>query len=152
MKVLMVCLGNICRSPMADGLLRIKAEEQGLDITVDSAGTGAYHAGEAPDKRMRETATNRGIDISMLRARQFEFEDFEDFDLIYAMDGSNYRHIIAMAESEDHKTKVKMILNETHPGSDMGVPDPYYGGDQGFEEVFNLLDDACNVIIEKLKG
>lgn len=151
MKVLMVCLGNICRSPMADGLLRKKVAELGLDVEVDSAGTSNFHVGEAPDARMRQTAKSLDYPIDDLRARQFVSSDFEEFDRIYAMDASNYNNIIKLARNENDHLKVKMILNESHPGSNMQVPDPYYGGEQGFTDVFNLLDEATDVIIEKIK-
>jgi protein-tyrosine phosphatase len=147
MKVLMVCLGNICRSPIAEGVLRHKADQQGLDYEVDSAGTAAYHIGEQPDPRMQVTAQNHGIDISGQQARQFSFEDFEDFDIIYAMDQSNYHNILSMADTDEQKAKVKMLLNEYKPGSDMSVPDPWYGGVDGFEEVFQLVEAACDNII-----
>lgn len=149
MKILMVCLGNICRSPIAEGILRQKAREQGLRIETDSAGTSSFHIGEAPDRRMRTTAKENGVDIDDLRARQFVPADFDRFDLIYAMDQSNYNNIIALAGSEDEKAKVKMILNEVNPESNEAVPDPYYGGEEGFQHVFDLLDEATNVIIEK---
>lgn len=151
MKVLMVCLGNICRSPMADGLLRKKVAELGLDIFVDSAGTANYHVGEAPDRRMRETGASLGVKIDDLRARQFVQSDFDQFDLIYAMDKSNFNNILSLARNEKDKQKVRLILNEITPHSDAEVPDPYYGGDQGFVDVFNMLDLATDKIIEKLK-
>lgn len=151
MKVLMVCLGNICRSPMADGLLRKKVAELGLDIFVDSAGTANYHVGEAPDRRMRETGATLGVKIDDLRARQFVQSDFDQFDLIYAMDKSNFNNILSLARNEKDKQKVRLILNEITPHSDAEVPDPYYGGDQGFVDVFNMLDLATDKIIEKLK-
>ena len=151
MKILMVCLGNICRSPLADGLLRDKVKKEGLDVLVDSAGTAGFHVGDAPDSRMRATARSYGVSIDSLKARQFEVQDFVDFDIIYAMDSSNYKNIIALARSEEDKLKVKMILNESHPGKDFAVPDPYYGGDKGFIEVYELLDEATDVIINNLK-
>lgn len=151
MKILMVCLGNICRSPLADGLLKAKVQNEGLDVFVDSAGTAGYHVGEAPDSRMRSTARDKGVPIDELRARQFGPKDFSEFDLIYAMDLSNFNNIIAQANSEEEKLKVKMILNESHPGKDLAVPDPYYGGDRGFAEVFDLLDEATDIIINNLK-
>lgn len=151
MKVLMVCLGNICRSPMADGLLRKKILEQGLDVLVDSAGTSGYHIGEQPDQRMRQTAKNSGVNIDDLRARQFVVSDFDEFDLIYAMDKSNRNNILQLARNEEDKKKVKLILNEIQPGCDLEVPDPYFGGEQGFIDVFNMLDKATEQIIEKLK-
>ena len=150
MKILMVCLGNICRSPLAEGIMKAKIEAAGKDWTVDSAGTGAWHAGELPDPRSMEVAKKNQIDISDQRARQFITRDFDDFDMIYAMDASNYREILAMANSEEEKEKVKMILNEVYPNENRRVPDPYYGGPSGFDDVFALLDEACTVILEKL--
>jgi protein-tyrosine phosphatase len=150
MKVLMVCLGNICRSPIAEGVLRHKADQQGLNYIVDSAGTAAYHVGEPPDPRMQMTAQKHGIDISGQRARQFSFDDFDDFDIIYAMDQSNYDNIISLADTEEQKDRVKLLLNEYKPGSDMSVPDPWHGGDNGFETVFQLVKAACdNIIVNK---
>lgn len=148
----MVCLGNICRSPMADGLLRKKVEEAGLSVVVDSAGTAGYHIGEAPDPRMRATAQQFGFPIDMLRARQFGTSDFDEFDLIYAMDQSNYRNILRLARNEADEAKVHLILNELYPGKDMEVPDPYYGGEQGFIDVFRMLDQATDHIMQKLKS
>lgn len=116
---------------------------------MDSAGTSGFHAGEAPDPRMRETAKRFGLNIDDLKSRQFVRSDFSDFDLIYAMDKSNYSNIIALASSESDKAKVKLILNESNPGSDLEVPDPYYGGDQGFIDVYNMLDLATDKIIEQ---
>ncbi|SFT87774.1 protein-tyrosine phosphatase [Lishizhenia tianjinensis] len=145
----MVCLGNICRSPIADGLLRRKVEENNLDTVVDSAGTAAYHVGEAPDPRMRATGKQFGTPIDFLRARQFEVADFDAFDIIYAMDKSNYNNILKLARNAADEAKVKMILNESNPGMDLEVPDPYYGGDQGFVDVYNMLDIATDKIVEK---
>ena len=147
----MVCLGNICRSPLADGLLRQKVKQLNLDVYVDSCGTSSYHIGALPDERMMATAKNHGCDLSDLRARQFVKSDFNEFDIIYVMDASNYNNVIALASSEDDKQKVKFFLNELHPNSNMAVPDPYFGGEQGFEDVFKLVDDTTDVIIEKIK-
>lgn len=147
----MVCLGNICRSPMADGLLRKKVENEGLEVTVDSAGTSNYHIGEAPDSRMRKTALEMGTPIDELRARQFVQSDFDEFDLIYAMDQSNLSNILSLARNDNDRSKVKLILNESNPGSDLEVPDPYFGGDQGFIDVYNMLDEATDVIMNKLR-
>ena len=152
MKILMVCLGNICRSPLADGILRKKILDFGLNIEVDSAGTASYHIGDAPDSRMRETARKFGVSIDDLRARQFIVSDFDRFDLIYAMDTSNYSNIISLARNDSDVSKVKLILNESHPGQDLSVPDPYYGGNQGFIDVFELLDEATDVLLKKLKS
>jgi len=147
-KVLMVCLGNICRSPLAEGILKSKVY---LHKTfVDSAGTGAYHVGEKPDPRSISIANIHGIDITNQKARQFSVKDFEKFDVIYVMDQSNYENVIALARNEDDKSKVKMILNEVFPEEDLDVPDPYTGGDFGFKNVYNMLDQACDVIAEKL--
>ncbi len=147
----MVCLGNICRSPMADGLLRKKVAELGLEVVVDSAGTSGLHSGDLPDHRMRETARSLGVDIDMLRARQFRVSDFDEFDLIYAMDASNFNNILTLARTNEDKQKVKLILNELEPGKNLQVPDPYYGGKQGFIDVFKMLDAATDKIIEKIK-
>ena len=150
-KILMVCLGNICRSPMADGLLRKKIKENNLDVEVDSAGTGDWHVGDAPDPRMRDTAKNMGTPIDDLRGRQFTVSDYDNFDQIYVMDKSNYENVIKLARNEADKSKVKMILNEIMPGENAEVPDPYFGGDQGFVDVYNMLDRATDKILDKLK-
>jgi protein-tyrosine phosphatase len=147
-KILMVCLGNICRSPLAEGIMRSKLSN---DFIVDSAGTGGWHAGELPDKRSIATAKNKGLDITNQRARQFKISDFESFDYIYVMDNSNYKDVVALAPNEEAKSKVKLILNEIFPGENVDVPDPYYGGQDGFENVFNMLNEACDLIAGKLK-
>jgi protein-tyrosine phosphatase len=147
-KILMVCLGNICRSPLAEGIMRVKLSK---DFIVDSAGTGGWHAGELPDKRSISTAKNRGLDITSQRARQFKISDFDTFDYIYVMDNSNYKDVMALAPNEEVKSKVKLILNELFPNENVDVPDPYYGGQDGFENVFNMLNEACDVIAGKLK-
>ncbi len=145
----MVCLGNICRSPLAEGILLHKVQQQGLDWTVDSAGTGSWHVGDLPDPRSIVTAREQGIDISYQRARQFRVADFSDFDLILAMDSSNYRDIIRLAPTPSDEQKVDLILNLVQPGRNVNVPDPYYGGDDGFEKVFRMLDEACENLIVK---
>ena len=146
-KVLMVCLGNICRSPLAEGILQSKINE---NVFVDSAGTAAYHVGNLPDKRSIEVAKKYGIDITNQRARKFAVNDFDEFDIIFAMDESNYQNILMLARNNDDEYKVKMILNETHPTKNLSVPDPYYGGNQGFENVYRMLDEACDIIVNKL--
>lgn len=146
--VLMVCLGNICRSPLAEGILKHKAPSN--EVFVDSAGTSNYHIGELPDRRSVATARKYGIDITDQRGRQFKISDFDNFDLIYAMDQSNYRHLVGMAPDKASREKVRLILEEIHPGERMDVPDPYYGGDQGFDQVFKMLDEACDRILEKI--
>lgn len=151
MKILMVCLGNICRSPLADGLLRKKVEEKGLNVTVDSAGTSSYHIGSEPDARTQENALKHGVDLSFLRARQFSKSDFQDFDRIYAMDNSNVFNILQMAQSDADKEKVKLLLDLIPEQHNKEVPDPYYGGEQGFEKVFQLVDKATDILIEELE-
>lgn len=152
MRILMVCLGNICRSPLAEGILRKKAEEHSLKLEIDSAGTSNFHIGENPDKRTIENAKKNGIDVSTLIARQFKQDDFEKFDIIYTMDNSNYENVIMLAKNDLQKNKVRMILNELYPNSNIPIPDPYFGGEEGFQYVFELLDAACNKIIEKIKN
>lgn len=149
MKILMVCLGNICRSPLAEGLLSHKSK--GTSIDVDSAGTAGYHIGEAPDARMIQTGRKHGINLSSLRGRQFSVDDFDHFDRIYVMDRSNRENVLALARNKSDRSKVEMILNELEPGKDQEVPDPYHGGDEGFEEVYRLLDGATDKIIQKLQ-
>ena len=144
----MVCLGNICRSPLAEGILKAKTNH--LDVVVDSAGTAAYHIGEKPDIRSIAIAKKYGIDLTDQRARQFCTNDFDDFDKIYAMDTSNYANIISLARNESDKNKVDLILNEVDPNSFQSVPDPYYGGDNGFQDVYDMLDEACDRIVEKI--
>lgn len=149
MKILMVCLGNICRSPLAEGILQSKVSN---NVFVDSAGTAGYHVGNLPDKRSVEVAKTHGLDISNQKCRKFSIEDFEDFDLIYVMDESNYKDVIMLARNEKDKTKVKMILNEVDSSLNNNVPDPYYGGDSGFENVYQLLDEACEIIANKINN
>ncbi len=142
----MVCLGNICRSPLAEGILKEKVKERGLDWQVDSAGTGSWHVGELPDPRSMETALSNGIDISDQRARQFKKEDLDLFDLIYVMDSSNYRDVVNMA-NDLQKSKVELIMNVSNPGMNQAVPDPYYN--DGFGRVYEMLDLACEKVLEK---
>ncbi len=153
MKILMVCLGNICRSPLAEGILRDKLSKNNLEnrIIVDSAGTSNYHIGQNPDHRSTANAKSHNIFISELRGRQFTQNDFDNFDMIFAMDNSNYDNIVSLARNEKDKQKVDLILNMINPGKNQAVPDPYFGGEEGFENVFCLLDQACEVLIEKFK-
>jgi protein-tyrosine phosphatase len=151
-KILMVCLGNICRSPLAEGILQHKITEYGLDWQVDSAGTGAWHAGEKPDRRSITTARARGIDITQQRARQLRSEDFDTFDHILVMDASNYQNVTRLADSDAQRDKVELIMNYAKPGMNQQVPDPYYGGDNGFEEVFDMLDEACEAFIKTVSA
>ena len=147
-KILMVCLGNICRSPLAEGILKSKLPKN--NFFVDSAGTSNYHIGEHPDRRSIEIAKKYGLDISKQKGRQFNSLDFNEFDYIYAMDSENYRNIINLSPNKEDQSKVKLILTEITNTEIFDVPDPYYGGDQGFENVYELLDNACNIIANKL--
>lgn len=148
-KILMVCLGNICRSPLAEGIMLKLINDHKLDIMVDSAGTSNYHIDEAPDKRTIKNAAEHGVDLKPLRARQFKASDFDAFDKIFVMDHSNKRNVLALATNELQRQKVHLLLNELHPGKDLEVPDPYFGGDQGFEDVFNMVYAACGEIVGK---
>lgn len=148
----MVCLGNICRSPMAEGILRHKLNNSANNHTVDSAGTSNYHIGETPDDRAVANLQKKGINISKLKARQFLVSDFDEFDYIFAMDTSNYADIIRLARNESDKQKVELILNLVYPDANMSVPDPYYGGDSGFENVFMLLNNACQILLTRLEN
>lgn len=144
----MVCLGNICRSPLAEGILKSKVYS--FKTIVDSAGTGAYHNGERPDKRSIAIAKENNIDITQQKARKFTVADFDEFDCIYVMDTSNYENVIALARDENDISKVKLILNEVFPEEDLEVPDPYYGGAFGFKNVYKMLDEACEIIAKKI--
>src|SRR6478609_3213105 len=149
-KILMVCLGNICRSPLAEGILASKLSNDKFE--VDSAGTSSHHAGQLPDSRSIAIARENGLDITYQRARQFQAEDFLGYDYIYAMDSTNYKNILKLAPTQESKNKVKMILNELFPGENVDVPDPYFGMDNGFSIVYKMLDDACEIIANKLKN
>lgn len=144
----MVCLGNICRSPLAEGILKSKLFR--ANVVIDSAGTGSYHIDQKPDIRSIAVAKINGVDITDQRARKFLVEDFDAFDIIYVMDNSNYRDVIEMSRNEDDIVKVKMILNEVFPNENLDVPDPYLGGDFGFKNVYKMLDEACEIIAKKI--
>jgi protein-tyrosine phosphatase len=137
---------------MADGLLRKKVSDHGLAVEVDSAGTGDWHVGQAPDERMRATAKSNGLSIDELRGRQFVQEDFDLFDRIFVMDQSNYENVIKLARNDEDITKVDLFLNLSHPGEDKEVPDPYFGGDEGFQHVYDLIDDATDRLINEFKS
>lgn len=145
----MVCLGNICRSPLAEGLLHQKVDPNQAE--VDSAGTASYHIGEAPDIRTIKSARKHGLNISNLVGRQFQVSDFDYFDRIYVMDHSNLQNVLSLARNDEDKAKVDLILNEIKAGSNQDVPDPYYGGDEGFDQVYRLLDAATDNIAQKIK-
>jgi protein-tyrosine phosphatase len=146
MRVLMVCLGNICRSPMAQGVLEARAAAAGLDVTVDSAGTGGWHVGDAPDHRAVEAAARRGIDITGQRARQVRVADFADFDLICAMDDANLEHLRAMAPP-DATARVTRLMDHAAEGAPRVVPDPYYGGRREYEQALDLIEEGVEGLV-----
>jgi protein-tyrosine phosphatase len=152
MKILMVCLGNICRSPLAEGIMRAKIEKYHLQADVDSAGFESFHTGDAPDYRAIKTARQYGIDISGIRSRLFRKSDFNIFDRIYVMDSSNFQDVKSVSENNAQMLKVEYILNCIDPGANKAVPDPYYGGEDGFEKVYQLLDKATEYIAQELKA
>jgi protein-tyrosine phosphatase len=147
MKILMVCLGNICRSPLAEGILQHRAWEAGLQWSVESAGTNGYHTGEAPHRLSQKVAKLNGIDISQQRSRKFVPEDFERFDMIYAMAEDVVDEMRRIAGSRFRAEKVDLLMNILHPGQDRDVPDPWYGAEPGYHEVFRMIDDACTHLI-----
>lgn len=149
-RILMVCLGNICRSPLAHGIMRSKLPED--HFYVDSAGTAAYHIGNSPDKRSIKVAKNNGLDISTQNARQFKVSDFDTFDYIYAMDHSNYTNIISLARNNDDIGKVKLFLEANPSIENKNVPDPYYGNLSDFEYVYNLIDETCDLLLKTLNN
>ena len=147
-RVLMVCLGNICRSPLAEGILKSKIDTS--KIFVDSAGTGNYHVGGLPDERSIAVAKKYRIDITDQRCRQFTVEDFDNFDMIYVMDNSNRRDVLSLARNKQDEAIIIMILNELFPGENVDVPDPYTGGLNGFEQVYSMLNKACVIVAKKI--
>ena len=149
MKFLMVCLGNICRSPLAEGILQHKAQEAGLHWQVESAGTGSWHIGSSPHPLSQRVAEINGIDISGQRCRQFQKEDILQFDFIYVMDENNYDDVRAMSREFWNESKVDLLMNELYPGENRSVPDPYLGTEKDYHKVFDLIDKACDKIIEK---
>lgn len=144
----MVCLGNICRSPLAEGILKSKTSPE--SVFIDSAGTAAYHIGNKPDQRSINVAAKYGLDISSQRARKVSVKDFDTFDRIFAMDQSNYDHLLLLARTDLDISKIKLILNEAHPNQNRSVPDPYDGESSGFENVYSMLDEACECILKKI--
>lgn len=146
-KVLMVCLGNICRSPLAKGILDHMVDPD--LVQVDSAGTADYHIDDLPDQRSIDVAKKNNLDITNQRGRQFTSEDFKIFDHILVMDNYNYEDVIAQAENEEDKQKVKLILDYAIPGEHLDVPDPYFGGKSGFDDVYDMLNKACANFVNK---
>jgi len=145
-KILMVCLGNICRSPLAEGILKDKLDSS--KFTVESAGTGGWHVGNPPDQRSVDIAHKQGLDINQQRAQQFTPAFFDHYDLIFAMDQSNFQDLKAMANSPEQLGKLRLLLDSIFPGEGVDVPDPYYGGVSGFAEVYDLIDRACSIIAQ----
>lgn len=149
MKVLMICLGNICRSPLAEGILKQKIMAKGLDWQVDSAGTSGYHNGDLPDKRSIAVAAAHGLDITEQRSRQITKEDLDTYDWLLVMDSSNYNNVKKICTTEQQKEKIKLIMNFLVPARNTPVPDPYWE-DDGFEQVYQMLDEACEAFIETI--
>jgi protein-tyrosine phosphatase len=148
MKILMVCLGNICRSPLAEGILQAKSAAAGLNWQIDSAGTNGYHVGESPHPLSQKVAKINGIDISQQRARRFRAADFEEFDLIYAMAEDVIDEMKSIARQRFDAAKVDLLMNVLHPGKNLDVPDPWYGTEPGYHEVYAMISQACDKLIE----
>lgn len=151
MKILMVCLGNICRSPLAEGILQHKVKEAGLNWEVDSAGTNGYHVGEAPHRLSQKVAKVRGIDIGSQCARKFTAADFDEFDKIYVMAADVIDEMKWITRNKYDASKVDLLMNEIYPGRNMDIPDPWYGPEPGYHEVYDMIEKACDAIIEKYK-
>jgi protein-tyrosine phosphatase len=149
MKILMVCLGNICRSPLAEGILQQKAFNAGLNWSVESAGTNQYHIGEPPHPMSQKVAKLNGIDISRQRARRFVKEDMDNYDKIYALAEDVLHDIEWIAKNKFNQKKVDLLMNELYPGRNLDVPDPYYGDEPDFHEAYKMIDKVCDKIIEK---
>ena len=150
-RILFVCMGNICRSPTAEGVFRklLQEEAEDLLLEIDSAGTHAYHVGSAPDARSQSAALRRGIDLATQRARQVVREDFERFDLVLAMDEDNYAILVSKCPPQ-YRDRVKLFLEFGSTG-ERNVPDPYYGGETGFERVLDLIEDAARGLLAELR-
>ena len=149
MKILMVCLGNICRSPLAEGILEYKVKQAGLDWEIDSAGTNGYHIGEAPHQLSQKVAKLNGIDICNQRSRQFVKEDFDHFDKIYALANDVLEEMEWIAGEKFNPSKTDLLLNELYPGKNRSVPDPWYGPEPGYHQVYKLIESACDAILAK---
>lgn len=147
----MVCLGNICRSPLAEGILQQKADKARLNWKIDSAGTNGYHVGEAPHRLSQKVALQRGLDISCQKARRFTASDFDRYDKIYAMAVDVIEEMKWIARSKYDDLKVDLLMNEIYPGKDMDVPDPWYGPEPGYHEVYDMIDKAADAIIDKYR-
>ncbi|HCH5912646.1 low molecular weight phosphotyrosine protein phosphatase [Vibrio parahaemolyticus] len=147
-RILVVCMGNICRSPTGEAVLRAKAEELGVDVGIDSAGTIGYHTGNTPDTRAMAAGKQRGYSFKGMRARQVSVQDFEDFDLVLAADKANLADLLDICPAE-HRHKVSLFLSHSNSSYDE-IPDPYYGGDDGFELVLDLIEEASVAVLQKL--
>lgn len=145
----MVCLGNICCSPLAEGILKSKLDSSNFE--VDSAGTSGYHEDALPDQRSIDVAQKNGLDITDQRSRKFTKEDFKNFDHIFVMDTSNYEDVISLAETQEERDKVSLILNKIFPGEDESVPDPYHNSMDGFNQVYEMLEESCSLISRELE-
>mgnify|MGYP001467756267 CR=1 FL=1 len=152
MKILFVCLGNICRSPLAEGILKKKLIERGIEGTVHSAGFEPYHEGQHPDPRSIATALKHDIDISSKVARLFSVKDFDRYDKILVMDAMNHADVMRLARNDDDRRKVDFLLNLVEEGANLEVPDPYYGGDGGFDKVYRMMEAACERIADELQS
>lgn len=152
MRILMVCLGNICRSPLAEGILQEKVKKAGLNWVVDSAGTNHYHTGDPPHPLSQKVALANGIDITNQRARKFTSEDLNQFDKIYALAGDVLNDIRRITGNKFDSSKVDLLMNEKYPGKNLDVPDPYYGGEPDFHEVYELLDEVLDQLILKYQN
>ncbi|HTD95181.1 MAG TPA: low molecular weight protein-tyrosine-phosphatase [Chitinophagaceae bacterium] len=151
MKILMVCLGNICRSPLAEGILQRKADEAGLDWTVGSAGTNGYHTGQPPHHLSQKVAKQNGLDICQQRSRPFVARDFDEYDRIYALAGDVLDEMKRIAGKKFDPAKAGLLMNELYPGRDLDVPDPYYGKEEGYHSVYKMIDEVCEAIIKKYR-
>jgi protein-tyrosine phosphatase len=149
MKILMVCLGNICRSPLAEGILQEKAFNAGLKWSVESAGTNGYHDGEPPHRLSQKVANINGLDISRQRSRSFTIKDFDVYDKIYVMAQEVIDDLKRISGKKYNASKVEFLMNEVYPGADMDVPDPWYGTEPGYHEVYKMIDRACEAIVNK---
>lgn len=152
MRILIVCLGNICRSPIAEGVLKEKVRKHSLDWTIASAGTNGYHTGEAPHHFSQKVCKTAGIDISGQRAKQFVPQDFAQYDKIYVMADDVYEDVVRIAGKAVDHSKLDYFLNELHPGKDASVPDPWYGDEDGYTPVYEMIEETCEVIVRKYKN
>jgi protein-tyrosine phosphatase len=150
MKLLMVCLGNICRSPLAEGIMKHRVRAAGLNWEVDSAGTGGYHVGEPPHVLSQKVSMCNGIDISTQQCRQFRKEDMDRFDRILVMDANNYREVKRISGNRWNRHKVSLLLDAVYPGENREVPDPWYGTEKDYHTVFKMIDEACEKLVTEL--